>query len=212
MISIARVLAAPWRRAALPRMSSVRSGVFLLRHGRGAGRVGFGQIEEGEFSGGVEGDFLGEARDVQAERGACLAEVEQEVAVAGRVHRIGGGGGEAEFACGDGAVEREGRAGDGSGAERAEIHAGACVGEAAEVALEHGNIGKQPVGDQDRLGALEMGVAGHHLVAGLLGEVEEGFGPGLEAGEDFVDRVADEEAHVSRDLLVAAAAGVQLEG
>ena len=34
----------------------------------------------------------------------------------------------------------------------------------------------------------------------------------MNAGEDFVDGLADEEAHVGGDLLVAAAAGVELEG
>ena len=109
-------------------------------------------------------------------------------------------------------VKREGGAGDGSGAERAEVHAGAGVGEAGEVAVEHGDVGQQPMGDQDGLRALEVGVAGHDGLAGGFGQVEQGFGPGAEAGEDLVDGVAHEEAHVGGDLLVAAAAGVELEG
>ena len=67
------------------------------------------------------------------------------------------------------------------------------------------------MGDQDGLGALEVGVAGHRGLAGGFGEGDEGLRPGGEAGGCGVDGVADEEAHVGRDLFVAAAAGVELE-
>ena len=68
---------------------------------------------------------------------------------------------EGECVGGDGAVERERGAGDGSAAERAEVHARAGVGEAGEVALQHGDVGEEPVRDEDGLGALEVRVAGH---------------------------------------------------
>ena len=112
----------------------------------------------------------------------------------------------------DGAVEGEGSAGDGSGAERAEVHALAGVGEAADVALDHADVGEQPVGDEDGLGALEVGVGGHDGFAGGFGKIDEGLTPVVEALDGVVDGVADEEAHVGGDLLVAAAAGVELEG
>ena len=68
------------------------------------------------------------------------------------------------------------------------------------------------MGDEDGLGALEVGVAGHDGFACALGEVDEGLAPFAQAGEGGVDGVAHEEAHVGGDLLVAAAAGVELEG
>jgi hypothetical protein len=114
---------------------------------------------------------------VQAERAGGLGEVEHEVAVAGGVHGVGRGGGEAEGFGGDGAVECEGCAGDGSAAERAEVHAGAGVGEAREIALDHADVGEQPVGDEDGFGALEVGVAGHDVVACGFGEVYKSFEP-----------------------------------
>ena len=141
-----------------------------------------------------------------------MREVEEEVAVGGGVERVGRWPVEAEFVCSDGAVEREGGAGDGSGAEGAEVHAGAGVGEAAEVALKHADVREQPVRDEDGLGALQVGVSGHDGRAGLLGEFDEGLGPGGEADSGGADRVAHEEAHVGGDLLVAASAGVELEG
>ncbi len=187
-------------------------GVLLLRHRAGAGGEGFGEIEEAELGGGVERELLGEARDVDAEGGDGLRELEGEVAVAGRVHAVGRGGVEVEGAGGDGAVEGEGCACDGSGAERAEVHALAGVGEAGGVALDHADVGEEPVGYEDGLGALEVGVGGHDGFACGFGEVDEGFAPCGEASEGVVDGFADEEAHVSGDLLVAAAAGVELEG
>ena len=94
----------------------------------------------------------------------------------------------------------------------AEVHAGAGVGEAREVALEHGDVGEQPVGDEDWLGALEVGVAGHDVFGVGFGEGDEGVGPFDEAARGAVDGVADEETHVGGDLFVARAAGVELEG
>ena len=99
-------------------------GVLLLRHRGGAGGEGLGEFDEVEFRGGVEGDLFGEARDVQAERGGGLREVEHEVAVGGGVHAVGCGRGEAECFGGDGAVERERGAGDGSAAEWADSSCG----------------------------------------------------------------------------------------
>ena len=87
-------------------------GIFLLRHGARAGGEGLGQLDEAELGGRVEGDLLGEAAGVEAEHGERLQVFEDEVAVAGCVHAVGGGRGEVEFAGGDGAVEFEGCAGD----------------------------------------------------------------------------------------------------
>src|ERR1700748_2369747 len=72
-----------------------------------------------------------------------------------------------------GAVKSEGCAGDGSGAEGAEVHARAGVGEARIVALEHGDVSEQPVRDEDGFGALEVGVAGHDGGAGFFSEGDE---------------------------------------
>ncbi len=110
---------------------------------------------------------------------------------------------EAEGAGGDGTVEGEGCACDCAGAEGAEVHALAGVGEAAGVALDHADVGEEPVGYEDRLGALEVSVGGHGRFACGFGEVDEGFAPCGEAFEGGVDGFADEEAHVGGDLLVA---------
>jgi hypothetical protein len=67
------------------------------------------------------------------------------------------------------------------------------------------------VRDQDRLGALEVRVAGHDGLALRLGNGQERVGPLPQTGRGVVDRLAHEEAHVRGDLLVARAAGVELQ-
>ncbi len=137
--------------------------------------------------------------------------VEDEVAIAGGVDGVGCGRGEAELAGGDGAVESEGCAGDCAGAERAEVEAGGAVLKARDVAEGHLDVGEKPVGDEDGLGALEVGVAGHDGFAGAGGLGDKSAGPGCERVDDAGDFGADVEAQVGGDLLVAAAAGVELE-
>ena len=121
-----------------------------------------------------------------------LGELEGEVAVTGCVHAVGCGCVEVESASSYGAVEGEGCSGDGSGAEGAEVHALARVDKAAGVALDHADVGEQPVGYEDGLGALEVGVARHDGFASSFGEFDEGLGPCFKAGDGVVDRGANE--------------------
>src|SRR5260370_25551438 len=97
--------------------------VLLLRHRARAGGEGFRKIEEAELRGGVKRELLREARDMYAERGESLGELEGEVAVAGRVHAVGRRRVETQCARRDGTVEGKRRAGHGTGTERAEVHA-----------------------------------------------------------------------------------------
>ena len=83
--------------------------------------------------------------------------------------------------------------------------------QASGVAQNHFDVGEKPVGDEHGLGALQVGVAGHDGFAGGVGLLDEGVGPGGERVDDELDVIADVEAQVGGDLLVAAAAGVELE-
>ena len=67
------------------------------------------------------------------------------------------------------------------------------------------------MGDEDGLGALKVGVAGHDGFAGGGGLGDESVCPGGETSDDAGDFVADIKAEVGGDLLVAAAAGVEFE-
>ena len=103
-------------------------------------------------------------------------------------------------------------AGERAGAER--HHRGAVEGEleAQDVPGQHPEVGEQVVAEVDRLGALQVRVAGHRPVAVALGEVEQPLH--RRTGElDRPQRVRlDHHRHVGRHLVVARAPGVELAG
>ena len=154
--------------------------------------------------------FLGPAAQVQRDHGQVEHELQHEIAVAGHVEAVGGQGVEAELAPHAVAVDGQRRAGQGGGAERQDVDALAAVGQSVAVALVLLDVGQEVMGRQHRLRPLHVGVAGQHHVAVALGGGEEG---GLQVAQqpvEPVDGVAHPELHVGDDLIVAAAAGVQL--
>ena len=118
----------------------------------------------------MQRDLFGETGQVQTDGRRGLGELQRKVAVAGGVHAVRRGCVEEEFAGGEGAVECERCAGDRTGAERAQVHAPACIGKAAAIAKDHLDIGEKPVRDKHRFGALQVRVAGHDRVAAGLGK------------------------------------------
>lgn len=102
------------------------------------------------------------------------------VAIGDGVHGVARDAVEAEFG-GDGvAVEVDGGACEGSGAEWGDVEAFAAVGEARFVALQHFDVGEEVVACGDGLSALEVGVAGDDGGGVFFGAVEEGV---LEGGD-----------------------------
>lgn len=107
------------------------------------------------------------------------------------------------------AVDREGGARKRRGAQRALVEALTRIADATTIARQHLDIGKQVMAESDRLRRLQVGEARHHRTSveiGLLGQGE------LEIGHllvDGVERVADPEPHIGRDLVIARAPCVQ---
>ncbi len=132
-----------------------------------------------------------------------------EIAVAHGVHAVLRDRGEPEFARDEFAVEIDGRARNGAGAERHHVDAFAGVVEAVAIALKHLDVSEQMMGEQHRLRALEMRVAGNDHVAVAEAEPDEASLQGAQAGLDFPGLVAQIEAQVERDLVVAAASRVE---
>ena len=137
---------------------------------------------------------------------------QHEIAVGDGVERVRHRPRKAERLRGHAAIDRERRAGQRGGAERAFVEAGPRIGEAAAVARRHLHIGEQMMAEGHRLRGLQMGEARHHRVGilqRLLGERALIIG---ERGVKTVDRVAHPEPEVGRHLIVARARGVQPPG
>ncbi len=107
------------------------------------------------------------------------------------------------------AVDGQGGAGEGGGAQGQDIEAFAAIGQAGAVAVELLDVGQGVVGGQHGLGALHVGVAGDDDGLVAVGEVEEGPLKSDQAVVDGVESVAGPEFGVGGDLVVAATGGVE---
>ena len=176
--------------AGVPAHQLGRIGIALLRHDRAAGGPLVTQRDEAERLRRPEDEFFREAREVKrALRGA--GEIfDRKIAVRHRVERVARRPVEAERSGGGVAIDRETSAGERRGAERRQVHAGAGIAEAADVAPRHLYISHQMVAERDGLRRLEVGEAGHHAAGMFLRPGEQAALEGREGGERFVDRVA----------------------
>ncbi len=185
-------------------------GILLLGHDRRAGGERVGELDEAELRGGPQGQIGGEPGAVHAEHGRGGEELDDIVAIGHRVHAVRAGRGEAEIAGEGLAVDDEGRPGQRRRSQRHDVDAPAAVREALTVAIEHGHVGEEVVGEEHGLGPLQVGVAGHGRLAMLLGLGEESRLHGDERGVEVAEHVAEIEALVKRDLIVARASGMEL--
>ena len=189
-----------------------RVGVDLLRHDRRPRGEGLVEPAEAELAARPDDDLRAEPGEVhRAGRGGGEV-VEDEVAIGGAVDRVVGDVFEAEVVGDRATVDLPVDPREGSRPER--HHAGAVEGEleAQHVAGEHPEVSEKVMTEVDRLGPLQVGVAGHRPVAMALGQLEQA----LHRRRRQVDRLQrmhlDDHRHVGRDLIVARAAGVQLAG
>ena len=119
---------------------------------------------------------------------------------------------EAERARGLFAIERQRGAGQRARAERAAAQPGAEIAEARAVAPEHLDEGEPVVGEPHRLRALQMCVARQHRVEVLARARREHPAQLEQAALRGGAGVAQVEREIRRDLIVAAAPGVQAAG
>ena len=89
-------------------------------------------------------------------------------------------------------------------------HALERISQALGVAAEHLNIGEAPVSEQDRLRALEVGVARERGGLLALGEIDERVHGRFEFSLAKAQLPRRPQPQVGGDLVIAAAAGVQL--
>ena len=185
-------------------------GVLLLWHHRAPGREGVGQLEEAELVRRPEDEVLGESGEMHRGDGCGSQELDRRIAIGHRVDAVLADAREAQLTRQELPVEGKSRARERAGAERELVAALPAVAEACPITGEHLAIGEQVVGEEDRLGSLEVGVPRDDRVAMLARERDE---DALQAGERCVHRVAlgaEPEAEVECDLIVAAPSGVEL--
>src|SRR5262249_43669143 len=110
------------------------------------------------------------------------------------------------------AVERESTAGQRAGPEGQHIGAAAGFEKALAIAREHFEIGEQVVRPEHGLSAAKVRVAGNDGVRILAREIEKRAQHSVQAAENCVDLFPQPESDVERNLLVAAAPGMNLVG
>lgn len=146
------------------------------------------------------------------EHGAPLEGLGDEVTVGNGAHGVPQDTLEAQLLGHHVAVDAEGVTSKGTAAERASVDALDNLTEALEVVGEGEAVGEHPVAPADGLSALQVGVPGHDVIDLALGTGSRQL---QEAGKlvvNLAELVAEPHAHVADDLLVAAAAGVELAG
>ena len=111
-----------------------------------------------------------------------------------------------------GRVGVEGQAGPGERAGPEGRDGGAVEGVVppVDVAGQGPDVREEVMGEEDRLGSLEVRVAGQVGVAGFRGALDEGGLQGVQLAGEGVALAAQVEAQVGGDLVVAAASGGQL--
>ena len=124
-------------------------------------------MQEPELLGRPQHDLLAQAGQVDAEQGEVEERLGHEVAVGDGVEGVVEPGREAQLGRHPVGVEGQRRARQGAGAERRHVQASACAGQAVDVPGQRPAVGQQVVGQQDRLGPLEVRVAGQVGVARL---------------------------------------------
>ena len=184
--------------------------VLLLRHDRGAGAEAVGQVHEAELRRGPQHQFLAEAREVGHQQRGEGAELDREIAVGDRVEAVARGCAEAELGRGEFAVDRIAGSGERRGAEWRDVHARAAVEQARVVALQHLVPCQHVVTEGHGLGGLQVREARHDGRGLARGELDQSLLQARELGGDGIDLVAQVQAHIGGDLVVARAPGVQL--
>ena len=187
-------------------------GIALLRHDRAAGRPLVAQSDEAERLRRPQHELFRQAAEVQRRLRRAGQVIEREVAVAHPVQAVARRPVEAERCRRHLPIQREAGAGERGGAERAEVHPRAGIAEARDVARRHLDIGHQVMAQRHRLRGLQMGEARHHRIGMLLGAGQQRVRQAGQRGQHLVDRIAHPQAEIGRDLIVAAARGVQAAG
>ena len=184
--------------------------ILLLRHHRGSAGEGVVQGEVTEFAGAPVHEIFGVAAHRVRDNGEVGFEFEHHVAMAHGVDAVRANTVKSEFLCYEGAVVREGGTGHGAATERKFAVEFQEVVEALHVAAHGEEHAHQVMAEVNRLCLLQVRVTRHHLAEVLFREVEHRFHQRNFEGADFGGAVTHVELEVRADLVVTAAARVNL--
>ena len=193
-------------------------GVLLLRHERGTRRVGIRNADEAELGRGPQDEVFGEAAEVNGDQRCGSAEFDEEVPVGDGVHGILRDAG-AAFRIGKTqqrghqlAVEGQCAAGNGPRSKRTDVQSSKGVRQTAGVTVEHLDVGQAMVGEEDRLGPLQVRVTGDDDLRVPLAQFDQrALKPAQFAQEGF-DLIPQPESDIQGDLIIPGSCRVQLGG
>ena len=189
-----------------------RVGVLLVGHHRAAGRERVGDPDEPEPRVRPPGDLLGQPAEVDHPERHRGHRLDREVAVRDSVERVRADAVEPELVGRRLAIERVARARQRPGPERRDVEPRPRVTQPAAVALGHLDVCQQVMGEEHRLGWLDVGRTGQHRAAVAFGESDERPFEGDERRIERVDRSPRPEPQIRGDLVVARPSGVEPPG
>ncbi len=143
------------------------------------------------------------------DQGGGGAELDGEVAVGHGIQRIAADLVEVQAACHAFAVDGIGSTRQRSSAQRQAVRAAAAIDQAFGIAAKHFGIGQQMVAKGNRLGYLQVGEARQDGVGVLQGQGGQASTQLAQQVDRQIDLVAQPQADVGGDLVVARTPGVQ---
>ena len=185
-------------------------GVLLLRHDGAAGGVRVVEGDEPELLGGPDDDLFTDARQVDADHGRHPAELRHQVPGGGAVDGVLHRSLEAQLRRHLGGVQTERGPGQGPRSVGRVGQPRVQVTQPLHIPQQRPRVGQQMVGQQDRLGVLQVGAARHRRARVLLRLPGERVDDVEHPGGDAARRVAQVHPDHGGDLVVAGAASTQL--
>ncbi len=189
-----------------------RHGIALLRHDRGDLHESIGHVELADLEGGPDLQILDQAAEMQEDeldraigRGQVVDRGDAAIGVLQR-------GRKAEQMRDAGAVQREARGGDCSGAHRREVEQRARLHQSLMVAQHHFDGSREVMAEGGRLGRLAMGIGDDQRRLLALGQVEGRGDQGAQQAGHMVEPRLEGELEQRVIDIVARAAGMEAPG
>ena len=183
--------------------------ILLLGKHRRTGGKGIVEPHEPELGRRPQNQLLPDPRQVDPQQGHGEQGLGHEVPVGHGIQRVLEAGGEAQVSRHAVGIQRQRRPGQRAGTQRRHVSPVPGVHQPVDVAGQRPAVGQQVMGQEDRLGLLEVRVAREVGATRLVGPISQcGLERGDQAGQvgQFVE---DPEPEVGGHLVVSAPAGVQ---